>query len=323
MTVKRYNPAADLFKKIFGFRVQKISVNAGFTCPNRDGTISFGGCTYCINSAFTPKYVSKLKPIQTQLTEGIEFFSKKYKSWKYLAYFQAYTNTYAPLEILKQKYSQALSVPNVIGLVIATRPDCVNEQILDYLQQLSQKYFILIEYGIESTCNSTLQRVNRGHSFQQAVWAIEQTAKRNLLQSAHIILGLPGESPAQMLNHALILSELPINILKIHHLQILKYTQIAKDFASNPNDFHLFSLEHYIDFIAKFISLLSPHIYIDRFINEAPPHLVIAPKWGGKKNFQIIHMIQKKLNQTNLWQGKFWRKIKPNQLQEFYNTNFD
>ncbi len=307
MTVKRYNSARDLFRQIFGQRVQKISVDAGFTCPNRDGTRGWGGCTYCLNTTFTPYYVSKVKPIDEQLAEGIAFFSQKYKTWKYLAYFQAYTNTYAPLHVLKQKYEQALQHPGVIGLVISTRPDCVDEQILDYLAGLNEKYFVLIEYGVESTLDRTLNRINRGHTFDEARKAIEMTAKRNILQTAHLILGLPGETPDDMLNHAKEISRLPVNILKLHQLQIIRKTAMEKDFKENPQDYRLFTVDSYVDFIVDFLEILRPGIYIDRFTNEAPRQLVVAPNWNGLKNFEVVHKIERRLNERKTWQGRLYR----------------
>ncbi len=315
MTIKRYRPAKDLFQKIFGQRVQKISIDAGFTCPNRDGTKGYGGCTYCLNTTFTPFYVKRTKPILQQIQEGIDFFTKKYKSWRFLAYFQAYTNTYAPLEQLKTLYSQALSHPDIIGLVISTRPDCVDENILDYLAELNQKTFVLIEYGVESVYNTTLERVNRGHTYEEAVWAITQTAKRGILQTAHLILGLPGETRQQMLQMATEISKLPINILKLHQLQIIRNTAMAKDFEQNPQDFHLFSVDEYVDFIVDFLELLRPDLYIDRFTNEAPKHLVLAPDWGGLKNFEVVHKIEKRLEQRKTWQG---RRFLNNQLASQY-----
>ncbi len=307
MLIKRYRPAKDLFKQIFGQRVQKISIDAGFTCPNLDGSKGYGGCTYCLNTSFTPFYVTKKKTIRQQIDEGIKFFAKKYKTWKYLAYFQAYTNTYAPLERLKKLYSQALEHPDVIGLVISTRPDCVDEEKLDFLAKLNEKYFVLIEYGIESVYNKTLERINRGHTFEEAVWAIEQTAKRNILQTGHLIFGLPDETVEQMLDVAKIISQLPLNIIKLHQLQILKRTAMEKDFKANPQDFHLFDLEEYIDFVVDFLERLNPEFYIDRFINQAPRELVIAPNWNGIKNFEVVHKIEKRLEQRQTWQGRLFK----------------
>ncbi len=308
MKAVRYRPARELYKKLFGQRVQKISIDAGFTCPNRDGTLSTGGCTYCINSSFTPYYVSRQKSISSQLDEGIDFFAKKYKSWKYIAYFQAYTNTYAPLPVLKQKYQEALSHPDVIGIDISTRPDCVDEQKLDYLAELSKRTFVMIEYGVESTINKTLDRVNRAHTFEQAIWAITETARRGILQSAHLIIGLPGESRQDILSHAEKISLLPINILKLHQLQILRGTRMAKDFEQHSEDYKLWDIDQYVELMVDFLERLSPRIYIDRFTNESPKDMIIAPHWNGLKNFEITHKIEQRLAERHTWQGRLWKK---------------
>lgn len=309
MKAIRYRPARELYKQIFGTRVQKISIDAGFTCPNRDGTLATGGCTYCINSSFTPYYVTRRKTITEQLSEGIAFFSRKYKSWKYIAYFQAYTNTYAPLSELKKRYEEALSYPDVIGIDISTRPDCVNGEILDYLADLSKQVFVMIEYGVESTIDRTLERVNRAHGFDSAVWAITETARRGILQSAHLIIGLPGESREQILSHADRISQLPVNILKLHQLQILRGTRMARDFEQHPQDYHLFTVDEYVDLMVDFLERLNPSIYVDRFTNESPTDLIIAPHWGGLKNFEVVHKIERRLQERKTWQGaKFKRR---------------
>ena len=303
MKISRYRNSSNFYDKFFDTRVQKISIDAGFTCPNRDGTRGRGGCTYCLNDAFTPFYTTPQKSIKQQLKEGIDFFSRKYKTWKYLAYFQAYSNTYAPLTVLKQRYEEALSVEGVEGLVIATRPDCIDEEKLEYLAELNKKYFILIEYGVESTENTTLERINRGHTYEEAVWAIEKTAQYGILQGVHMILGLPGEDRQTILNHAQKLSQLPIDLLKLHHLQIIKGTAMAKDYARNPQDYHLFSVDEYVDLVVEFLEHLSPKIVVERFTNEAPPDFLIAPKWGGLKNYHVVHKIEKELQRRNTWQG--------------------
>ncbi len=311
MKVERYKSASALLRKIFGRRVQKISIDAGFTCPNRDGRLGYGGCTYCINSSFTPYYVSKRRSITDQLREGIEFFSRKYKTWKYIAYFQAYSNTYASVDVLRQRYEEALSYPGVIGLDIATRPDCVDEDILDYLAELSSKTFVMIEYGVESTLDRTLERVNRLHTYDQAAWAISETARRGILQSVHLILGLPGETRDDMLLHARRISALPVNILKLHQLQILRGTRMARDYAEHPEEYPLFeTVEAYVDFVVDFLELLRPDIYIDRFTNESPPDTVIAPHWGGVKNFEVVHKIEHALEKHGTWQGRRYRSNK-------------
>ncbi len=304
---KPYNDFSTHFKKQFNERIQKIAVDAGFTCPNRNGAKGRGGCTYCNNDTFNPFYCSPSKSVTRQLQEGIAFFAKKYKTQKYLAYFQAYSNTYADLETLKSYYSEALSVPGVIGLVIATRPDCVDEAILEYLQKLAEKYYIVLEYGIETCNNETLKNINRGHTFEESVNALEQSAGRNLHVGVHYIIGLPGDTRETNLAHAKILSELPFETLKLHQLQIIKGTKMAKQYAENPEMFNLFKAEEYIDFVVRFAERLNPNIIIERFISESPAELLIAPKWGGLKNFEIVAKIIKKFNESDSRQGKFYK----------------
>ncbi len=303
---QRYKPATDFYKSRFSRRAQKISIDAGFTCPNRDGTKGRGGCTYCNNDTFKPFYCSPQKSITQQLIEGIQFFAQKYKAMDYLAYFQAFSNTYAPFDELKKMYEEALSVSGVIGLVIATRPDCVDEQILDYLAELSKKYFVLIEFGVESSKDETLDYVNRKHTFAETKKALKLTAERNLTTGIHLILGLPNETEDEMLQHAVEISKLDFTFLKLHQLQIVKKTLMAKDYEKNPQNYRLFTLENYIDFLVKFIEKLSPKIMIERFTSEAPAEMLIAPKWGRVKNFEITHKIKKRLEQLNTWQGRFY-----------------
>lgn len=305
---KRYLDYSSFIKLTFGERVQKISLDIGFSCPNRDGSKGFGGCTYCNNDTFNPDYCEPTKSVRQQLEEGISFFSKKYKSQKYLAYFQAYTNTYSDFESLKYLYEEALSVPNVIGLVIGTRPDCISEELIDYLSLLSKKYFISLEFGVESTLNRTLLKVNRCHTFEETRQAFEQCKNKGFHLGAHLILGLPGETKQELLNHAIEISKLPIDTLKLHHLQIVKQSAMAVQYKRNPENFNLFTSESYIDFITDFIGLLRPDIIIERFVSEAPPKLLIAPKWDRLKNFEIVAKIDKKLIEKNTWQGKFYKQ---------------
>ncbi len=304
---KRYNNYTTYIKKTFGKRVQKISVNTGFSCPNRDGTKGTGGCTYCNISSFSPSYCRPKKSIIQQLNEGISFFSTKYKAQKYLAYFQAYTNTYAEIQLVKDLYSQAVSHPDVIGLVIGTRPDCISEELLDFLENLAKEYYISLEFGVESTLDKTLKFVNRCHTYQETINAYEMAKGRGINLGAHIILGLPGETRTEILEHATKLSKLPISSLKMHHLQIVRGTKMAKQLNETPEIFQLFTVEEYVDFICEFISLLRPDIVIERFISESPLNMLIAPRWNGLKNFEIVAKIDKKLEEKNLWQGKNFR----------------
>ena len=300
---KRYNDYSTYFKSKFSERVQKISIDAGFTCPNRDGTKGRGGCTYCNNDTFNPSYCMPSKSVSAQLGEGISFFAPKYKTQQYLCYFQAYSNTYEKFEHLKKMWTEALSHPGVIGMVVGTRPDCVNEQILDYLAELSKKYYIVLEFGIESTIDRTLELVNRCHTFQESVDAIKQSTDRGIETGAHMILGLPGESRQELLQHATTISQLPIKSIKLHHLQIIKKTIMAKEYAKTPEMFNLFGVDDYVELIVDFLKILNPEIIVERFISESPLDLLIAPKWNGLKNFEVVHRIEKRLQETNSWQG--------------------
>lgn len=301
---KRYLDYSSYIKQRFGKRVQKISINAGFTCPNLDGTKSRGGCTYCNNNTFNPFYCKPVKPVLTQIDEGISFFAEKYKTQEYLAFFQAFSNTYAEVEHLEKLYREALSHPKVVGLVISTRPDCINEDKLSLLSELAKQNYISLEFGIESTYDPTLEAINRCHTFAETIAAFNMTMNRNLHPGGHLILGLPGENREILLGHAEKINRLPIEILKIHHLQIVKHTMMAYQFKNDPGRFHLFDLEEYIDLVTDFIALIRPDIILGRFTSESPARYLIAPKWNGLKNYEITAKIDKALADKNLWQGK-------------------
>lgn len=303
---KRYNDFSGYFRKKFNGRVQKISIDAGFTCPNRDGTRGRGGCTYCNNQTFSPAYCNLEKSVATQLDEGIAFFSRKYDSMKYLAYFQSYSNTYAPLDNLKKLYEEALNHPEVIGLVIATRPDCVTTDILDYLQQLAENYYIMVEFGVESHLNSSLDRLNRGHHFEESVWAITETARRGIHNCVHLILGLPGETENDWLEQARIISDLPVENLKLHQLQIHRGTRMYKEFQDHPETFGMFTVDEYLDLCVKYLEYLSPKIIVERFVSEAPDELLVAPRWG-LKNFEFTAKLEKLLEERDTWQGRLYK----------------
>jgi len=304
---KRYLDYTSFIRSTFGERVQKISIDVGFTCPNRDGSKGYGGCTYCNNEAFSPDYCGPDKSIGQQLKEGIDFFSKKYKSLQYLAYFQAYTNTYSEIESLKKMYQEALNHPGVIGLVIGTRPDCISDEVIELLSGLSKKYFISLEFGVESTLEETLLKINRRHSFEDSKIAFEMAKNRNIHLGAHLIIGLPGESREDILQHAVAISQLPVQTLKLHQLQIVKQSVMASQYKTHPDIFELFDVENYIDLIVDFIGILRPDIIIERFISESPTALLLAPKWN-LKNFEIVAKIDKKLIEKNTWQGKFYKE---------------
>jgi uncharacterized protein len=300
---RRYNDFSTFFKKLFSGRVRKISIDAGFTCPNRDGSKGWGGCTYCNNKTFKPSYCNLKTGITEQLEQGIKFFEKKYKTMRYLAYFQAYTNTYAPLPVLQKLYEEALRNPKVIGLVISTRPDTVDEKILDYLADLSRKVYIMIEFGIESHINRTLKAVNRCHTFSDSVNALKQTASRGINNCAHMIIGLPGENRNDWLKQADVISSLPVNNIKLHHLQIHRGTVMEKQYYKNPGNFNIFSSEEYIELVIDYLERLNPDIIVERFVSQAPPELLIAPRWG-LKNFEFVAKVEKRLEERDTWQGK-------------------
>ncbi len=277
-------------------RIQKISIHAGFTCPNRDGRVGTGGCTYCNNQTFVPGYCQPAKTVTQQIEEGIGFFRKKYPGQKYIAYFQSYTNTYAPLERLKALYEEALAFPDVIGLAIGTRPDCVSDELLDYLGSLAENYAITVEYGVESTCDATLRLINRGHDFACAQKAIRNTAARDITVGAHLILGLPQEDREMMLAHAERISELPVHVLKLHQLQLVRGTKMAEQYRTHPEWFRFCSVDEYIELVLDFREKLRPDIQIERYISQSPPELLIAPDWG-LKNYEFADKLRKRMRE--------------------------
>jgi radical SAM protein (TIGR01212 family) len=302
---KRYNDFGSFLKKVFPFKVQKISVNAGFTCPNRDGTKGRGGCTYCNNQTFSPEYCHTEKTVGEQLEEGIRFFSYKYPEMKYLAYFQAYTNTYDELDSLLKKYEEALSFPEIAGLIVGTRPDCMPDELLNYFAGLAKRKFVLIEYGLESTLDKTLVRINRGHTYAESEDAIRRTAEKGIYTGAHLILGLPGESRSEILQHAGAVSALPLTTVKLHQLQLIRQTRMAKEFAEHPDRCRLYPVDEYIAFVIDFIERLNPSIVVERFVSQSPKELLIAPDWG-LKNHVFTAKAEKRFIERNTWQGRFF-----------------
>lgn len=303
----RYNDFAGFLAGEFPFKVQKISVNAGFTCPNRDGTKGFGGCTYCNNQTFNPAYCRDDRSVTMQLEEGKRFFARKYPQMKYLAYFQVYTNTYGELELLKRMYEEALAVEGVVGLVIGTRPDCMPDSLLDYLEEVNRRTFLLVEYGIESADDRTLERINRGHSFACTEDAVRRTAARGIRTGGHVILGLPGESREDLIKQAERLSELPLTTLKMHQLQLIRGTRMAHEYALHPEEFHLFSADEYIDLVIDYVEHLRPDLILERFVSQSPRELLIAPDWG-LKNHEFTDRVKKRMKERDAWQGKAYRK---------------
>ena len=325
---KRYNSFVGYFKKKYGERLQKIVLDAGFTCPNRDGKVGRGGCTYCDNAAFHPSYSTAGKSLHRQMDEGIEFHKVRYRTTEhYLAYFQSFSNTYAPLEKLRNLYEEALAHPSVVGIVIGTRPDCVDEGKLDYLADLASGRIlegwsralsdnkirtapiVIIEYGIESCHDATLERINRGHDFETARRAVEMTASRGLDTGAHFILGLPGETKQMMLDSCAMINSLPLRSVKFHQLQIVKGTKMEEEYAQRPEDFERFSLEEYLDFFTDMLERLRPDLFIERFVGEVPPRFVNETPWGLIRNVELLRLLEKRLEERQTWQGRLLKEV--------------
>lgn len=329
---KRYNSFVGYFKRKYGERLQKIVLDAGFTCPNRDGKVGRGGCTYCDNAAFHPSYSTAGKSLHQQLDEGIEFHKVRYRTTEhYLAYFQSFSNTYAPLERLRSLYEEALMHPQVVGIVIGTRPDCVDEEKLDYLADLAAGKvlngwtrrlamsdggasdssgsirtapIVIVEYGIESCYDRTLLRINRGHDFETARRAVHITASRGIDVGAHFILGLPGETRQMMLDSCSLINGLPLRSVKFHQLQIVKGTRMEQEYAERPQDFERFSLEEYLDFFVDMLERLRPDLFIERFVGEVPPRFVNETPWGLIRNVELLRLLEKRLEERGSWQGR-------------------
>lgn len=300
-----YNDYSSYLRGVFSCKVQKISVNAGFTCPNRDGTKGWGGCTYCNNQTFNPEYCDGGKSVLQQVEEGKAFFSRKYPSMKYLAYFQAYTNTYGETASLIRKYEDALSVDGIVGLVIGTRPDCMPDELLRYLSSLARQTYVMVEYGIESTDDAMLARINRGHDFATAADAVCRTADAGVNVGAHIILGLPGDTRETILGQPARLSALPLVTLKLHQLQIIRGTRMAREYAECPQDFSLFDVDSYIDTAIDYVERLRPDIVVERFVSQSPKNLLIAPDWK-LKNYEFVEKLKKRMAERQTWQGRLW-----------------
>ena len=317
---KRYNTFVGYYRRQYGERLQKLVIDAGFTCPNRDGTVGRGGCSFCDNAAFHPSYSTSGKSIAEQIDEGIEFHQVRYRNTKhYLAYFQSYSNTYAPLSRLVELYSEALSHPSVVGIVIGTRPDCVDEEKLDWLASLKDgralpgwrregfgKPVVKIEYGIESCYDRTLERVGRGPEVAAAVKALAMSAERGLEPGAHFILGLPGETREMLLDQCSFISSLPLHSVKFHQLQIVRGTRIEKEFGTCPGDFLRLSLDDYLDLVTDILERLRPDLYIERVAGEVPPRFVNETEWGLIRNFQILHLLDDRLEARNAFQGRLF-----------------
>jgi len=297
-----FNDYGNWLRRRFPFKVQKISVDAGFSCPNRDGKIGTGGCSFCNNSTFNPSYCHPDKSIREQLEAGKTFFRRKYPDMRYLAYFQAYTNTYGDIDRLKRMYEEALETEDVEGIVIGTRPDCVDTELLDYLEGLSRHTFVCVEYGIESANDDTLRRINRGHTFECSRKAIEETARRGIITGGHVILGLPGEDEEESIRQASVISSTKLDILKIHQLQIIRGTKLEKEYREHP--FHLYSVDEYISLISRYIGRLRKDMILERFTSQSPKELLIAPNWG-LKNHEFTDRLVNYLRKNGIKQGSF------------------
>lgn len=317
---KRYNTFVGYYRRQYGERLQKLVIDAGFTCPNRDGTVGRGGCSFCDNAAFHPSYSTSGKSIAEQIDEGIEFHQVRYRNTKhYLAYFQSYSNTYAPVSRLRELYLAALTHPKIVGIVIGTRPDCVDEEKLDFLAGLKageglgdwhrdgfEHPVVKVEYGIESCYDETLLRVGRGHDVAVAEKAVRMSAERGLEPGAHFILGLPGETREMLLGQCRFISSLPLHSVKFHQLQIVKGTRMEKEFAQVPQDFLRLSLPDYLDMVIDILERLRPDLYIERVAGEVPPRFVNETQWGLIRNFQILHLLDERLSERNTWQGRLY-----------------
>lgn len=305
----RYNNYRKYLTSAIGYRVQKVAINASMGCPNRDGTLASGGCTFCLNEAFTPSYCADRESITVQIERGISFAAHRYaKSTKFLAYFQSFSNTYAPLERLKTIYDEALAHPQVVGIVVGTRPDCIDEQKLDYFAQLAARgVYVIVEYGIESVYDQTLRRVNRGHDFECARRAVEMTAERGLHSGAHFIVGLPGESRQMILDSVEVINSLPLTTVKFHQLQLFKGTAMAAEYEVDPSEFHFFALDEYIDLFIDMLERLRPDMVVERFASEAPPryHAMEHP-WGSIRNERLVQLLEKRLVERDTFQGRLY-----------------
>ncbi|KRT63733.1 MAG: radical SAM protein [Candidatus Dadabacteria bacterium CSP1-2] len=302
---RRYNNYNSYLKEKFGCRVHKVSVDVGFTCPNRDGNVAIGGCIYCNNDSFVPSYAKSRVSLQDQIRTGMEYQKKRFKAEKFIIYFQAYTNTYDKIEKLEKLYREALDSENVVGLAIGTRSDCVDEEKIKLFDDLAKDWFVSIEYGIESIYDKTLEYMNRGHNYKSIIDAIRITKERGIHIGAHIIVGFPTEAKEEMLQMADEVSRLNIDFLKVHNLHIVKNTPLARMYAKDP--FHLFNYQEYLDFITCFLERLAPNIVIERLFTDTPQDLLIAPRWN-KTHTEILRGIDMELERRDTYQGRLFKE---------------
>jgi len=297
-----YRDFADFLAGHFPYKVQKLAINAGFTCPNRDGSKGIGGCTYCNNQTFNPSYCAPRLSITQQIEEGKKFFAHKYPDMRYLAYFQAYTNTHGDIDRLMNLYHEALSQPMIEGLIIGTRPDCVPDILLNKLKDISHDKFVMIEYGAETANDNTLMRINRCHTWHDTVDAVYRTAAHKIHVGLHLILGLPGEDEEIMLNTIDHVSALPIDTIKLHQLQIIRGTRLARDIEQGLYTVPQFTPDTYIDLCCRIIEHTAPSIAIERFVSQSPDDLLISPRWG-LKNYQFTNLLINRIKKQGIQQG--------------------
>ncbi len=299
--MQRYTSFGSAMKKRFGTTVYKVNVDAGFTCPNRDGTLGFSGCIYCNNDSFRPSSCSPALSVAEQVRKGIDHTRRRFRAEKFIVYFQPYTNTYAPVDVLEPLYREALSAPDVLGLAIGTRPDAVDAEKIALLEHLATDRFILVEYGLQSIYDQSLEFIRRGHDYATFLRALDMTRGRGIHIGAHLIAGFPTESRHQMLAAAEEVSNLPIDFLKLHQLQIIRDTPLAEMYRTEP--FPVFAYEEYLDFTADFIAHTAPHIVFQRLFATAPDDILIAPQWGRNRH-QILNDIEKNLDARGVIQGE-------------------
>ncbi|MCP4311866.1 MAG: TIGR01212 family radical SAM protein [Bacteroidetes bacterium] len=306
-TERRLNTYSDYFRREFGSRVQKITIDAGFTCPNRDGTCGTGGCTFCDNKAFTPSYNGADRSIREQIEQGMEFHRTRYrKASQYLAYFQSYSNSYADLDRLKLIYQEALDIPGIVGIVVGTRPDCMDREKLDYFQELSRQCYVTVEYGIESLFDRTLERVNRGHDVEKTAWAIRETAARGIRVGGHMIIGLPGETREDFLTSADLLSSWPLNNVKFHQLQVIHGTVMAREYKEKSEDFLEFAMNEYLILMMEILERLNPDFVVERVAGEVAPGMAVREGWGIRYDV-VLRRFEELLEEHDSWQGKNYK----------------
>ncbi|UCD57141.1 MAG: TIGR01212 family radical SAM protein [Candidatus Hydrogenedentota bacterium] len=298
---KRYYQFSEYLKERFGCRVYKITIDAGFTCPNRNGKLGWGGCTYCNNMGFSANTRRARVPVREQVEQGIDFIRNRYKAEKFIAYFQAYTNTYAPLDVLRACYDEALEFDDIVALSIGTRPDCVPEPVLDLVEGYQETHEVWVEYGLQSIHDATLRRINRGHDYSTFLDALDRTKRRGLKVCVHVILGLPGESHDDMMATARAVSEMGIDSLKIHLMHVLKDTLLEKELAEKR--FEPLKFDEYVNLVCDFLEYIPSEVSIQRLTADGPRSVLLAPRWATQKR-KIIAAIDAELERRDSHQGE-------------------